>query len=227
MSEANKKRLDKPEWLKKKVSLNNQNIARVNNLLLDLNLNTVCQNAKCPNIFECFSNKTATFLLLGKICTRNCAFCSIESGRPMPMDPNEPKNIASAIPVHINFSRSGGGERGGATSGRKCKIGFRKSSELPMEFSPSHSLYGVVSFLMKSLKKHHLCFFRICDPLFRRSEKGTNLSPLRQMVHSNRNSSRTLFCPGQKVGSSNKIKKHHWLFGKKSHETRLSRQDIP
>jgi len=95
--EADKKRLDKPGWLKKKVFLNNQNIARVNNLILDLNLHTVCQNAKCPNIFECFSKKTATFLLLGNICTRNCAFCSVESGRPMAIDENEPENIASAV----------------------------------------------------------------------------------------------------------------------------------
>jgi lipoic acid synthetase len=95
--EADKKRLDKPEWLKKKVFLNNQNIAQVNNLILDLNLHTVCQNAKCPNIFECFSKKTATFLLLGNLCSRNCAFCSVESGRPMAIDENEPENIASAV----------------------------------------------------------------------------------------------------------------------------------
>lgn len=97
MLETDKKRLDKPEWLKKKVFLNNQNIAQVNNLILDLNLHTVCQNAKCPNIFECFSKKTATFLLLGNICSRNCAFCSVESGRPMAIDENEPGNIANAV----------------------------------------------------------------------------------------------------------------------------------
>ena len=97
MLEADKKRLEKPEWLKKKVFLNNQNIARVNNLVLDLNLHTVCQNAQCPNIFECFSNKTATFLLLGNICSRNCAFCSVESGRPVAIDKNEPENIATAV----------------------------------------------------------------------------------------------------------------------------------
>lgn len=97
MLQANKNRLDKPEWLKKKVYLNNQNIAQVNNLILDLNLHTVCQNAKCPNIFECFSNKTATFLLLGNICSRNCAFCSVESGRPIAIDKSEPRCIAAAV----------------------------------------------------------------------------------------------------------------------------------
>jgi lipoyl synthase len=95
--EANKKSLNKPGWLKKKVFLNNQNIAQVNDLVLDLNLHTVCQNAKCPNIFECYSNKTATFLLLGNICSRNCAFCSVTAGMPMAPDANEPDNIANAV----------------------------------------------------------------------------------------------------------------------------------
>lgn len=70
---------------------------RVKDIILDLNLHTVCQNAKCPNIFECFSNKTATFMLLGNICTRNCAFCGVQSGHPMPVDENEPENIARAV----------------------------------------------------------------------------------------------------------------------------------
>lgn len=87
---------EKPPWLKKKVSLNNKNIAAVKDLLKDLNLHTVCQSAKCPNIFECFSKKTATFMLLGDKCTRNCAFCGVPSGKPLPPDKNEPENIAKA-----------------------------------------------------------------------------------------------------------------------------------
>lgn len=87
----------KPQWLRKKVSLNNENIAAVKDLLVDLNLNTVCQSAKCPNIFECFSKKTATFMLLGDKCTRNCAFCGVDSLKPLPPDKNEPANIAKAV----------------------------------------------------------------------------------------------------------------------------------
>jgi len=87
----------KPQWLRKKVSLNNENIAAVKDLLVDLNLNTVCQSAKCPNIFECFSKKTATFMLLGDKCTRNCAFCGVDSANPLPPDKNEPLNIAIAV----------------------------------------------------------------------------------------------------------------------------------
>ncbi len=86
----------KPQWLKKKVCLNNLNINSVKNLLEELDLHTVCQSAKCPNIFECFGKNTATFLLMGNICTRNCAFCGVESGTPLPLDINEPFNIASA-----------------------------------------------------------------------------------------------------------------------------------
>jgi lipoic acid synthetase len=94
LSENNVK---KPEWLKKTVSLNNSNINQVKDLLINLNLNTVCQSAKCPNIFECFSKKTATFMLMGNICTRNCAFCGVRSGKPQNLDKFEPKNIAKAV----------------------------------------------------------------------------------------------------------------------------------
>jgi len=86
----------KPEWLKKRISLNNKNILEIKHLLDDLNLNTVCQSAKCPNIFECFSKKTATFMLMGCICTRNCAFCGVESGKPEKLDISEPQNAAKA-----------------------------------------------------------------------------------------------------------------------------------
>jgi lipoyl synthase len=87
----------KPDWLKKPVMFNNNNIGQVRDLLLNLNLHTVCQSAMCPNIFECFSKKTATFMLLGNICTRNCAFCAVGAGNPLPPDKDEPQNIAKAV----------------------------------------------------------------------------------------------------------------------------------
>jgi len=87
----------KPSWLKKTLSLNNYNIELVESLLSNLNLNTVCQSAKCPNIFECFGNKTATFMILGNICTRNCLFCAVEHGIPEKLDKNEPDNVALAV----------------------------------------------------------------------------------------------------------------------------------
>ena len=63
-------------------------------LLRQARLHTVCEEAKCPNIVECFQKPTATFLILGDICTRNCRFCSIKKGRPLPLDPYEPLNLA-------------------------------------------------------------------------------------------------------------------------------------
>jgi lipoyl synthase len=87
----------KPQWLKKKIRLDNKNISSIKNLIDSSRLHTVCQSAKCPNIFECFSKRTATFMLMGDTCTRNCGFCGVNSGRPLPLDKEEPKKIASAV----------------------------------------------------------------------------------------------------------------------------------
>jgi lipoyl synthase len=87
----------KPSWLKKKIKLDNANISEVKRLIDASHLHTVCQSAKCPNIYECFSRKTSTFMLMGDICTRNCGFCGVESGRPGPLDREEPAKIAAAI----------------------------------------------------------------------------------------------------------------------------------
>ena len=87
----------KPQWLKKKIRLDNKNISAIKNLIDSSRLHTVCQSAKCPNIFECFSKRTATFMLMGDTCTRNCGFCGVNSGRPLPLDKEEPKKIASAV----------------------------------------------------------------------------------------------------------------------------------
>ncbi|NCC25449.1 MAG: lipoyl synthase [Deltaproteobacteria bacterium] len=65
-------------------------------LLADLGLHTVCSHAKCPNIFECYAKRTATFLILGSVCTRNCAFCNIAHGPVEPPDPDEPRRVAEA-----------------------------------------------------------------------------------------------------------------------------------
>lgn len=85
----------KPQWLNKKINL--VDCQKVKELLRDLNLNTVCQQAACPNIGECFSRGEATFLILGKICTRNCQFCGIEKGCPAPIDREEPSRVAQAV----------------------------------------------------------------------------------------------------------------------------------
>ncbi len=66
-------------------------------LLKDLNLHTICASARCPNIGSCFSRKTATFLILGDVCSRKCAFCAVKKGVPLPVDANEPLSIARAV----------------------------------------------------------------------------------------------------------------------------------
>lgn len=86
----------KPEWLKVKIE-NPKNLNHVNMLVQSLNLNTVCHGANCPNRLECFSKRTATFMILGDICSRHCRFCNIESGKLMPPDINEPYRVAQAV----------------------------------------------------------------------------------------------------------------------------------
>ncbi|MBD3183264.1 lipoyl synthase [Candidatus Poribacteria bacterium] len=86
----------RPEWLKKRVSVNSQQ-KWVRELLKYLNLHTVCQSAVCPNIAECFGKGTATFLILGNTCTRNCRFCAVNSGEPEKVDGDEPKRLATAV----------------------------------------------------------------------------------------------------------------------------------
>lgn len=86
----------KPKWLK--VNLyRGSNIKKVNSLLENLNLKSVCHEAKCPNRTECYNNKVATFLILGTKCTRNCSFCNIPIGEPGKPNKDEPLNIAKAV----------------------------------------------------------------------------------------------------------------------------------
>lgn len=91
----------KPEWLQKRVNPGEQ--ARMRGLLGELRLNTVCQQALCPNISECFRCGQATFLILGKHCTRQCSFCNVDKTRPLPVDAEEPARVAEAV-VRLGLS---------------------------------------------------------------------------------------------------------------------------
>ena len=84
----------KPEWLR--VRYNQEAVAEVAQLLGELKLNTVCKEANCPNLGECYRKHTATFMILGSQCTRNCRFCNVTPGHPLPPDPDEPENVAAA-----------------------------------------------------------------------------------------------------------------------------------
>ena len=94
---APKKRapLPRPEWLKVKVPTG-EPLERVNQLMERGSLHTVCQEAHCQNIYECYAMGTATFLILGEVCTRKCGFCAVAKGIPSPVDPDEPKELARA-----------------------------------------------------------------------------------------------------------------------------------
>lgn len=85
----------KPHWLQKRISPGDH--GQMDRLLGDLKLNTVCHAAACPNISECFRQKQATFLIMGKECTRSCSFCNIQANRPLPLDPDEPARVAAAV----------------------------------------------------------------------------------------------------------------------------------
>ena len=84
-----------PNWLKVKVNVNK--MGRLNDLFNLHGIETICWNADCPNICECYENRTATFLLMGNICSRNCAFCGVYKGTPRPLDYNEINRIKKAI----------------------------------------------------------------------------------------------------------------------------------
>src|SRR6201995_4913317 len=88
--------VSKPEWLKARAPVG-ENYHNLKKLARDLNLHTVCESAHCPNIGECWNHKTATFMMLGNSCTRRCGFCAVPSGKPEPIDHDEPHRVARAV----------------------------------------------------------------------------------------------------------------------------------
>lgn len=86
----------KPDWIRAKAPVGSE-VARLKKILREQKLHTVCEEASCPNLGECFGNGTATFMIMGDICTRRCPFCDVGHGRPNPLDPNEPKHMAATI----------------------------------------------------------------------------------------------------------------------------------
>jgi len=85
----------KPSWLKVKAP-GGANYAQVRRVMRDLRLHTVCEEAHCPNVGECWEHRAATFMILGDLCTRNCAYCAVAHGTPLPADPEEPRRLAEA-----------------------------------------------------------------------------------------------------------------------------------
>ncbi len=96
ISPARKIAAAKPEWLKARAPVG-ENYHDLKRLARSLGLNTVCESAQCPNIGECWHHKTATFMMLGNLCTRRCGFCAVPKGRPEPIDFDEPRRVAEAV----------------------------------------------------------------------------------------------------------------------------------
>src|SRR5438067_5828361 len=88
--------LAKPDWIRVRVS-QSESFRSVKQALREAQLHTVCEEASCPNIGECFGKGTATFMVLGDLCTRRCPFCDVAHGRPQPPDPLEPQHLASTV----------------------------------------------------------------------------------------------------------------------------------
>jgi lipoic acid synthetase len=93
-----KKHLPKPDWLRIKLP-NNNKVSALKNLLRENRLVTVCEEAACPNLAECFTHGTATFMIMGDKCTRRCSFCDVAHGRPDPLDVDEPNKLAHTVSI--------------------------------------------------------------------------------------------------------------------------------
>lgn len=126
-------RLKKPNWIKAKLP-SAKHIGRVKelkNILRNQKLNTVCEEASCPNLGECFGHGTATFMIMGHICTRKCPFCDVTHGRPRPLDLDEPKQLAETIAaMELNYVVITSVDRddlrdGGATHFKNCISAIR------------------------------------------------------------------------------------------------------
>lgn len=89
-------RIKKPDWLRVKLPTG-ENYLKVREIVSKHKLHTICQSGNCPNMGECWGAGTATFMILGNICTRSCGFCAVATGRPFPVDPEEPKRVAESV----------------------------------------------------------------------------------------------------------------------------------
>jgi lipoic acid synthetase len=127
-----------PDWLKRGLPRGNENFF-TDNLLRELNLETVCENARCPNRPECYSRRTATFMILGNVCTRPCGFCSVPRGAPLDLEDDEPERLAEAAfrlglrHVVITSVTRDDLPDGGADHFRRCIVAVRRRTTAAVE----------------------------------------------------------------------------------------------
>jgi lipoic acid synthetase len=133
LNEKNDKKLPKPEWIRVRAPVSKE-FQATRDVIHNLKLNTVCEEAACPNIGECWSQKHATVMIMGDTCTRACAFCNIKTGVPGALNPHEPANLAEAVGklglkhvVITSVDRDDLGD-GGAKHFAECILAIRQSS---------------------------------------------------------------------------------------------------
>ncbi len=131
--------LEKPSWLKVKAPADRSRVLEVKSLLQSAGLDTVCQQADCPNLCDCFNRRRATFLIMGQICTRRCPFCNISHGYPNPLDSGEPQRLADAAKkLNLSYVVITSVDRddlkdGGAQHFADCVNAIRRSSKAKVE----------------------------------------------------------------------------------------------
>jgi lipoic acid synthetase len=127
-----------PDWLKRPLPRGNEN-SFTDHLLRELRLETVCENARCPNRPECYSRRTATFMILGNVCTRPCGFCSVPRGEPLDLEDDEPERVAEAAyrlglrHVVITSVTRDDLPDGGAEHFRRCVVAVRRRTGAAVE----------------------------------------------------------------------------------------------
>ncbi|MBR1776624.1 lipoyl synthase [bacterium] len=150
-----------PEYLKRPI-IDTEKTKTVRKILKDKCLNTVCDGARCPNKSECYSHNTATFLIMGNVCTRNCKYCNISSAKPLPLDKEEPKHIAEAIKeLKLKFAVITSVTRddlpdGGAEHFKNCIEEIRKLCNSKIEIlTPDFGINRIGTFPLDTIIKAH------------------------------------------------------------------------
>jgi len=171
-----------PDWIKVRAPTSPEYF-RTRALLAELRLHTVCQEAQCPNIGECFAHRTATFMLMGDVCTRNCPYCAVAHGKVRPLDPDEPRRIAEAVArlsldhvVVTSVDRDdlpdGGAAHFAATAGaiRRLRPAARVEVLVP-DFKGSHSAVDTVVEAPVAIFNHNI---ETVPSLYRKARPGGN-----------------------------------------------------
>ena len=170
----------KPSWLKVKAP-GGETYLQIRGMMRELGLHTVCEEARCPNIGECWDHKAATFMILGDVCTRNCAYCAVAHGTPAPYDPVEPVRLAEAVErmglqhVVITSVDRDDLEHGGAEAFAACVTEIR--ARLPRttvevlipDFKGSERALGLVLAAEPAILNHNL---ETCERLYRLARPG-------------------------------------------------------